>query len=160
MSKQSMSLSIVFAAALATAGIAHAQKAAETTNVPQRAGEASTMTGGAPNATTSNAPGTTTARPANVNTGKTGETSNVPQRAGEASTMTGGAPNAKTSNAPGTTTDKKTSKMGNKSDKMGSKTDKMGAGGKAAAAETSNTPQRPGEASTMTGGAPNAKTTN
>lgn len=148
MSKKSMSLSIVFAAAIATAGLAHAQQA-ETTNIPQRAGEASTMTNGRPNLETSNP--TTTSRPANVNTGKRAETSNVPHRAGEASTMTNGRPNLETTNA--VTTDKKTSKMGNKADKMGH-------GGKAAATETSNTPQRPGEASTMTGGAPNAKTTN
>ena len=150
MSKHSMSLSIVFAAALAAAGVAQAQ-VAETTNSPQRAGEASTMTGGAPNAKTTNA--TTTSRPANVNTAMPAETTNVPQRAGEASTMTGGQPNAKTTNTVGTTTDRKTSKMGNKSDKAGT-------AGKAAATETSNTPQRAGEASTMTGGAPNAKTTN
>ena len=57
MSKHSMSLSIVFAAALAAAGVAQAQVAAETTNTPQRAGEASTMTGGVPNMSTDNLPG-------------------------------------------------------------------------------------------------------
>lgn len=104
MSKHSRSLSIVFAAAMAAAGVAQAQLA---------------------------------------------ETTNTPQRAGEASTMTGGAPNSQTSNLPGTTTNKQTSGMGN----TGSET-----AGKAAAAETTSTPQRPGEASTMTGGAPNVKT--
>ncbi|RYY73479.1 MAG: hypothetical protein EOO24_46485 [Comamonadaceae bacterium] len=112
--KLSMSHSLVLAAALAAGGIAQAQTAAET--------------------------------------------SNVPQRAGEASTMTGGAPNAATANPTGTTTDKRASSMGNKA--HGKAHDKAGTSGKAAATETSNTPQRPGEASTMTGGAPNAKTTN
>ncbi|HVE53116.1 MAG TPA: hypothetical protein VNB23_06995, partial [Ramlibacter sp.] len=89
------------------AGLAPAQTAADTTNTPQRAGEASTMTGGAPNAKTSNEGATD--KPA----GKSGKaakgqkaagkhsaaaTSNVPDRAGEASTMTGGAPNKKTTN--------------------------------------------------------------
>ncbi len=108
---------IALLAAFAVAGAAHAQKAAETTNTPQRAGEASTMTGGVPNAQTSN-PVTTpsTAEKAEMdrksgattstskggkvsaNKGSASETSNVPQRAGEASTMTGGAPNKKTAN--------------------------------------------------------------
>jgi len=145
MSKHSRSLSIVFAAAMAAAGVAQAQLA-ETTNTPQRAGEASTMTGGAPNVAASNS--TTTQRPTGV-PATPAETTNVPQRAGEASTMTGGAPNSQTSNLPGTTTNKQTSGMGN----TGSET-----AGKAAAAETTSTPQRPGEASTMTGGAPNVKT--
>ena len=51
---QAKPFAFLLAAALATAGAAHAQKAAETTNTPQRAGEASTMTGGAPNAKTTN----------------------------------------------------------------------------------------------------------
>lgn len=97
------SCAVVLAFALAAAGAAHAQKAAETTNTPQRAGEASTMTGGAPNAKTSNEVTTDkskAAKPAKGTAKKGGasETSNVPERAGEASTMTGGAPNKKTTN--------------------------------------------------------------
>lgn len=101
---------IALLAAFAAGGVAHAQKAAETTNAPQRAGEASTMTGGAPNAKTSNATTTPSSaeKSAAKKTGKVAKaktdkaaaagTSNVPDRAGEASTMTGGAPNKKTAN--------------------------------------------------------------
>lgn len=105
---------IALIAAFAVSGAAYAQKANETSNSPQRAGEASTMTGGAPNAKTTNE--TTTASPgdkamtkrarnrmskkarASANAGSATETSNTPQRAGEASTMTGGVPNKKTTN--------------------------------------------------------------
>jgi len=45
---------IALIAAFAVSGAAYAQKANETSNVPQRAGEASTMTGGNPNAVTDN----------------------------------------------------------------------------------------------------------
>lgn len=100
---------IALAASLAVSGAAFAQKAAETTNVPQRAGEASTMTGGAPNAKTSNDTTTTSksskSSKASKKRAKSGSgmagasaTSNVPDRAGEASTMTNGAPNKKTTN--------------------------------------------------------------
>jgi hypothetical protein len=107
---------IALAAALAVAGAAHAQKAAETTNTPQRAGEASTMTGGAPNLKTNNetttsgtadkadrkaakaAKGTKASGNSAANKGGASETSNVPERAGEASTMTNGVPNKKTTN--------------------------------------------------------------
>jgi hypothetical protein len=103
---------IALIAAFAVSGAAYAQKANETSNTPQRAGEASTMTGGAPNAKTTNE--TTTPSPADkamtkrakgkmAKKGKSNmatatETSNTPQRAGEASTMTGGVPNKKTTN--------------------------------------------------------------
>jgi hypothetical protein len=111
--------SIALLAAFAVSGTAFAQKAAETSNTPQRAGEASTMTGGAPNAkttndTTTSSPadkaGTKSSKPAKVAKAKTSkskssssmggatETSNAPERAGEASTMTGGVPNKKTTN--------------------------------------------------------------
>ena len=106
---------LALVAAFSIGGIAHAQKAAETSNVPQRAGEASTMTGGAPNAKTTNettTPSTAdkasskpskvakTSKASKTSTGKGSatETSNSPQRAGEASTMTGGVPNKKTTN--------------------------------------------------------------
>lgn len=148
MHKLSMSHSLILAAALAAGGIAHAQtRAAETTNTPQRAGEASTVTGGAPNAATTNA--VTTPRPTGA-TARPAETANVPPRAGEASTMTGGAPNAQTSNA--VTTDKKKTSVDRKA--------AMPAGTTGKAADTTNVPTQAGQASTMTGGAPNAKTTN
>ena len=98
---------IALLAAFAVAGAAHAQKANETRNVPQRAGEASTMTGGAPNAKTSNT-ATTAKNAASAASGAKGTTSsgkgsasattNVPDRAGQASTMTNGQPNKKTTN--------------------------------------------------------------
>ncbi|MDB5752462.1 MAG: hypothetical protein JWP65_2883 [Ramlibacter sp.] len=107
--KLTLSRTLILAAAVSAGGIAQAQtRAAETTNLPQRAGEASTMTGGAPNAKTTNT--TTTdkktskadrkaaTKAGNAGRAKANETSNIPQRAGEASTMTGGAPNAKTTN--------------------------------------------------------------
>lgn len=112
---------LALVAAFALAGAAHAQKAAETTNTPQRAGEASTMTGGAPNAKTTNE--TTTA----------------------------------------TTADKAGDKAAKKADKAAKKASKMGASGstdKGGAAATSNVPDRAGEASTVSGGVPNKKTTN
>lgn len=101
---QAKPFAFLLAATLAAAGAAHAQKAAETTNTPQRAGEASTMTGGAPNAKTTNevttdkASKSKAAKTSKAKKGGASETSNVPERAGEASTMTGGAPNKKTTN--------------------------------------------------------------
>ena len=96
---------VALLAAFACAGAAHA---AETTNVPQRAGEASTMTGGAPNAKTTNSTTTSSAamgaasgpKAAASGSGKGGAsaTTNVPDRAGQASTMTNGQPNKKTTN--------------------------------------------------------------
>jgi len=94
-------------AIFATSTAAFAQKAAETTNSPQRAGEASTMTGGAPNAKTTNESTTTTdksakkprmASSAAKGSASAAGTSNVPARAGEASTTTNGVPNKKTTN--------------------------------------------------------------
>ncbi|MCC2676034.1 MAG: hypothetical protein K0R89_1597 [Ramlibacter sp.] len=102
---------IAVIAAFAVSGAAFAQKAAETTNTPQRAGEASTMTGGAPNAKTTNATTTssTAGKASTAASGSKGTTSssgkgsasattNVPDRAGQASTMTNGVPNKKTTN--------------------------------------------------------------
>ncbi|HEX2544573.1 MAG TPA: hypothetical protein VHL79_06830 [Ramlibacter sp.] len=105
MMQLTLSRAFVLATVLA-AGAAYAQKAAETSNTPQRAGEASTMTGGAPNKQTSNATDASGAPMAKAKKAKSSksakasasETSNTPQRAGEASTMTGGAPNKKTTN--------------------------------------------------------------
>ena len=115
---------IAGALALASAGAAYA---ADTSNVPLQAGEASTMTNGAPNVQTQNdvyvpgysyvytVPNTAVLGAGPVVTytyvlppsGYTpnwragaSETSNVPLRAGEMSTMTNGAPNVSTENLP------------------------------------------------------------
>jgi hypothetical protein len=123
---------ILLISAFAVCGAAHAQKAAETTNTPQRAGEASTMTGGAPNAKTSNE--TTTA------------TTSTDKAADKAAKKTAKA-------------DAKAAKADAKADAKLAKGDKSAAG-KASATATSNVPEKAGEASTMTGGVPNKKTTN
>ena len=117
----------LIAGALALASAAGAY-AAETSNVPLRAGEMSTMTNGAPNVSTQNysyvpyaysyvytLPPSTAVMGAgpvtytyvippqgytpNWHAGAS-ETSNVPLRAGEMSTMTNGAPNVSTENPP------------------------------------------------------------
>lgn len=95
--------SLLLAALMAFAGVAQAQTAAGTTDVPVSAGEASTMTQGVPNAKTTNSVG---AEAQMVNKSKTeiredaqgrsnaSATTRSPGRAGEASTMVEGRPNA------------------------------------------------------------------
>lgn len=100
--KQSLSLSILLAGVLAAAGV-HAQSApaSGTTDLPPKAGEASTQTMGAPNAATSNAP-VSEAPAANKDAvrqeaqgmGAAAGTSSVAPKAGEASTVVQGKPNA------------------------------------------------------------------
>jgi hypothetical protein len=109
------SLSLLIAGVFAVAGAAQAQNTFDT---PLQAGEASTMTHGAPNLETNNigvphthvmgapssiyTPDTVVTVPANpmvVDRDAAASTFNVPSRAGEASTMTGGAPNVATDNA-------------------------------------------------------------
>jgi hypothetical protein len=91
--------SLVLAGLMALAG-AQAQTAAGTSNVPLKAGEASTMTNGVPNAQTTNTPGSegvTTKDQARMDAqgrSKASATTHVPGRAGEASTMVKGNPNA------------------------------------------------------------------
>ncbi len=118
-----LSHTLLAASLVAFGGIAQAQ----TTDAPQQAGEASTMTQGVPNAATTNSPypdGTVVrtyeyysmpsapayvvgsapvvivnpAVPATNAMGAAAATSNVPDRAGEASTITGGVPNMATTN--------------------------------------------------------------
>jgi hypothetical protein len=93
--------SLLLAGLIALAGAASAQTAAGTSNVPMKAGEASTMTQGVPNALTTNTPGSET--PAltkgeirNEAKGRDAATATTrsPGRAGEASTMVKGDPNA------------------------------------------------------------------
>ena len=93
--------SLLLAGLMAVAGVANAQAAAGTSDVPSKAGEASTMTNGVPNAKTTNTPGS--GAPA-MTKGQTRQeamgrdaasaTTNSPGRAGEASTMVEGKPNA------------------------------------------------------------------
>lgn len=101
------------------------------------------------------------------------ETYNTPTQAGEASTMTMGQPNQLTTNSPyGDNTVVMPSAQVESTTTMGAGPNMMGHsvyvqpgwyGGyqqRHEAAGTFNTPARAGEASTMTGGAPNAVTDN
>lgn len=117
--KTTVTLSILLTGLMAAAGMAQAQTsmgtdkapiraeaknqdaASATSNVPNRAGEASTVTNGAPNKVTSNpAAGemsSTTksmAREGGKNQDTASATGGVPGRAGEASSMVNGVPNA------------------------------------------------------------------
>ena len=97
--------SLLLAALMAFAGVAQAQTAAGTSDVPVSAGEASTMTQGVPNAKTTNSV-EAEAEAQMVNKSKTeiredaqgrsdaSATTRSPGRAGEASTMVEGRPNA------------------------------------------------------------------
>jgi hypothetical protein len=141
------------------AGGAIAQTASATSDVPVKAGEASTQTNGVPNMVTNNTPNasapvtsasgvavdsagataTMGAAPASSNAREVPNynatsTSNVPTKAGEASTMTNGVPNAKTHNEVVNSTRVVTPPV-------------LG---------VQNVPQQAGEASTMVGGNPNA----
>jgi hypothetical protein len=122
--KKTFQTSALLLSGLMAAGIAQA----ETYDTPQQAGEASTMTMGAPNQLTTNSPYggnsvvvdttvlgapatvysysyvpdtvvTHVYRPELVSRNASAATFNVPSRAGEASTMTGGAPNMVTDNS-------------------------------------------------------------
>lgn len=90
--------SFLLAGMMAVAGIAHAQSgsASATTDVPTKAGEASTMTNGKPNAKTTNSTASDTS--GTVRMGASGQTNAaggaVPSAAGEASTTVNGRPNA------------------------------------------------------------------
>ena len=93
--------SLLLAGLMALAGVAQAQSGAATSDVPVKAGEASTMTQGAPNAKTTNTPGSEA--PAMTRSeiredaqGRSGATATTrtPGRAGEHSTMVSGKPNA------------------------------------------------------------------
>jgi hypothetical protein len=93
--------SLLLAGLMALAGVANAQTAAGTTDVPSKAGEASTMTNGVPNAKTTNTPGSeapamTKSQIREDAKGRDAATAttNSPGRAGEASTMVQGKPNA------------------------------------------------------------------
>lgn len=103
--------SLLLAGLLALGSAAHAQT---TSNVPSKAGEASTMTQGVPNVQTTN----TQSRDASKSEiredaqgrSKATATTAVPGRAGEASTMVGGKPNVNP-NSPMLTKSKSERKM-------------------------------------------------
>lgn len=126
MKKHTATVSLLLAGLIAAAGAVHAQStpAAGSSDVPSRAGEASTMTQGVPNANTTNSATTDTGATTGNNMGASGAagastgmssttpaskdliraeaknqggasaTSSVPSRAGDASTMVNGRPNA------------------------------------------------------------------
>lgn len=109
--------SLLLAGLMGLAGVASAQTAAGTSNVPMQAGEASTTTQGVPNAKTTNTPGSEA--PAMTKSeireeahGRSGAsaTTRSPGRAGEASTMVNGKPNANP-DAPTLTKSKSERKM-------------------------------------------------
>ena len=137
------------------AGGAWAQTASATSDVPVKAGEASTQTHGQPNMATSNAPTAgapvtsatgvpvdSASAPSTATMGAAREvplhsatvTSNMPTKAGEASTMTNGVPNMSTNNP---VTDGSRVVMPPEQ-------------------HVQRVPQQAGEASTMVGGRPNA----
>ena len=125
MKKHTATVSLLLAGLMAAAGAVQAQStpAAGSSDVPSRAGEASTMTQGVPNAKTTNSATTDTGATGNnmgasgstgastgmgsttpaskdqiraeaKNQGRASATSSVPSKAGEASTMVNGRPNA------------------------------------------------------------------
>ena len=93
--------SLLLASLMAIAGVASAQTATGTSNVPAMAGEASTTTNGVPNAMTSNTPGSEMPamtkgeiRQDAKGRDAASATTRSPGRAGEASTTVKGNPNA------------------------------------------------------------------
>lgn len=99
--KQSHCLSILLAGLVAAAGAqAQSAPAAGSTDLPPKAGEASTQTQGVPNAATPNSPVTEAPAPSKdairqeaQGMGGAAATSSVPPKAGEASTVVQGQPN-------------------------------------------------------------------
>jgi hypothetical protein len=138
----SLSRALLCAGALAVAGAGVAQ--AETFDSPQQAGEMSTMTQGAPNLVTNNIP----------NEGVSTSTSTYPSYSyGNPTTVLGAGPATVTTYtytypAYATTATYVAPPVVNYDHTWGG------------ASETSNVPLRAGEATTMTGGAPNMLTNN
>lgn len=102
MNKSKTYLSIVAAGMLAAAGVqAQSSSATGSSNLPPKAGEASTQTMGVPNAQTTNTPAVEApasskdmVRQEASGAGAASATTSVPGKAGEASTMVNGKPNA------------------------------------------------------------------
>lgn len=101
MNKSNAHLPILLAGLLAVAGV-HAQSvpASGSSNLPPKAGEASTQTNGVPNQLTTNSPATQApldkdqVRQDAHGTSNASATTPVPGKAGEATTMVHGRPNA------------------------------------------------------------------
>lgn len=102
MNKSNVYLSVLMAGLLATAGAqAQSTSAAGSSDLPPKAGEASTQTMGVPNAQTTNSPATEAPvstkdaiRQGANGMGSAAATTSVPGKAGEASTTVQGRPNA------------------------------------------------------------------
>lgn len=101
--KMNATPSLLLAGLMAFAGVAQAQTASATSDVPVKAGEASTMTQGVPNAKTTNSLATeapmmdkskTEIREDAQGRSKASASTRSPGRAGEASTTVDGRPNA------------------------------------------------------------------
>lgn len=143
MTKMSLSRALLLAGVVAAAGVAQAQSS-QTFDVPQRAGEASTMTNGAPNLVTDNQHATQVmgAAPATVTT----YTYTYP-----ATTVYGyPAPVVSYGAVPPSYAP----------DTVVTYVDRPEIVSRTQSAATFNVPSRAGEASTMTGGAPNMVTDN
>jgi hypothetical protein len=157
--------SILLAGLIAFAGAAGAQTAAPTSDVPVKAGEASTVTQGVPNAKTTNS-GATEApvlgkdqiREDAQGRGKASATTTTPGRAGEASTMVNGKPNANP-DAPTLTkskSERKLEKELKKADRdIAKQSAVMGQKGAQAGSEAGTPPNSPaGNPSVFKGGTP------
>ncbi|HYE41523.1 MAG TPA: hypothetical protein VEB23_16405 [Ramlibacter sp.] len=142
MTKMSLSRALLLAGVVATAGVAHAQ----TYDVPQQAGEASTMTHGAPNLVTDNPNGTYVmgAAPATVTT-YTYTYPAVTTYSYATPVVTYGAVAVPPSASP---------------DTVVTYVHRPEVVSRTQSAATFDVPARAGEASTMTGGAPNMVTDN
>lgn len=136
MNKTSLSRALLLAGLVAVAGVAQA----ETFDTPQQAGEASTMTNGAPNQLTTNSP--------------YGDNSVVVD-----TTIMGAAPATVTTIYPALTYPAPVVVAPN-TDTTVTYVNRPVLVDRNAAAATFNVPSRAGEASTMTGGAPNVVTNN
>ena len=115
--KTTLPHSLLLAGLMAVGGLAQAQSAAGTSDVPTKAGEASTMTNGVPNAKTTNTPGSEApamskdqVRMDAQGRDAASATTRSPGRAGEASTMVQGKPNGNP-DAPTLTKSKSERKM-------------------------------------------------
>ena len=115
--KKFATTSLLLAGLMALAGVASAQTAAATADVPVQAGEASTVTNGVPNAKTTNStasevPAMSKSQMREDAQGRSAAsaTTRSPGRAGEASTMVNGNPNGNP-DAPTLTKSKSERKM-------------------------------------------------
>ena len=157
--------SILLAGLIAFAGAASAQTAAGTSDVPTKAGEASTMTQGVPNAKTTNSSASEAPAMAKdairedaQGRGTASATTRSPGRAGEASTMVNGNPNANP-DSPMLTKGKAERKMEKEMKKADSKQRRdaavMGQKGAQVGAEVGTPPNSPaGNPSVFKGGTP------